>query len=211
MKFTSVSRASVKAIAVAALFLSLTSIVNAEDHTRYGLKIGMTVSNVTDRVEEVYGPTDSRYGFTIGGSALIPWLDFLYVQPEFLYSTRGAKSAEYESRTGLLLQYIDIPVLLKLMVPERKPVRPFVYAGGAMDLLTGADIQFGNISVNATDDVTKFDFSVVLGGGFDIKGGTGAFSIEGRYMIGMGTIDDRRHPADIRNRSFSIIGGYVFR
>lgn len=210
MKSMSTPKAAVMVILTFLVSVALASRVGAEDHTRYGLKIGMTVSNVTDKVEEVYGPTNSKYGFTIGGSALIPLLNFLFVQPEFLYANRGANSAEYESRTGLLLQYIDIPVLLKAMASERLSVRPFIYAGGAMNLLAGADIQFGTITIDAKDQVTNFDYSIVLGAGFDIKGGTGAFSIEGRYVIGMETIDDRRQPLDIRNRSFSILGGYVF-
>jgi len=190
--------------------LALSAVASAQSGTRYGLKIGITMANVTDEIEEIYGETETRYGVTLGGYASIPFFGPVYIQPEFLISQRGANSAEGVD-DGVKLSYIDIPLLLNVKLADRYLIRPGFYVGPAINLLTGSEIEFGEVSVDIGEDVTNFDFSMIFGVGVDIRHGEGAFTFEGRYTVGFESIDDRRgEPADIRNRSVSIMVGYLF-
>lgn len=193
---------------VVSLFMTTGS--RAQSGTRYGLKIGMTISDVSEEIEQVYGKTVKRYGLSLGGYAMIPLLGPVYLQPELIFSQKGANSDQGVD-DGLKLSYIDIPVLIGISVSDRYSIRPGAYVGPAISLLTSSEAEFGEITVDIGENITKFDFSVVLGGRTDIRYGDGAFTFEGRYVIGFESIDDRRgEPTDIRNRSVSFLIGYLF-
>lgn len=192
------------------IFLALLACqASGASRARYGLRIGINFATLRGDAEEIYVKADVKQGLCIGGHAEIPLNSFLFVQPEMLYDNKGAKSSENPSEK-VNLSYLNIPVLLKVKIPGDIPVRPLVLVGVAPNLLLSAKAKWGGPDIDVMDLTTKFDGSLIFGTGCDIKGGTGHFVIEARYAVGFLTLDIKEN-YDIRNRVFSIIGGYTFR
>jgi hypothetical protein len=142
----------------------------------------------------------------------------LAIQPEVLYVRMGSKF-ELEG-TGLQyrMDYIQVPVLLKMSIIPLGPIRPVIYAGGYGAYLlkaNGAIIEGGAVGpyTDASDQFEKYDYGVVGGAGIEFKLPGLSFSIEGRYNYGLKNI---WIPVDIddtmawKNRSMMVLVGIGF-
>jgi len=142
----------------------------------------------------------------------------LAIQPEVLYVRMGSKF-ELEG-TGLQyrMDYIQVPVLLKLSVIPLGPIRPVIYAGGYGAYLlkaNGAIIDGGAVGpyTDASDQFEKSDFGVVGGAGIEFKLPGISLSIEGRYNYGLKNIYVPVSPEDNlvwKNRSMMVLVGIGF-
>jgi len=182
----------------------------AAEKARYGIKVGVNFANLEGDFQEEFWESKARVAPVIGGYAIVKLNEILYAQPEILLSYKGAKTAEEQYRDEIRLSYIDIPVFLKAVFPLHASLRPNLFVGPAVNLLTGSEYHSGKLNWEIEDETTNFDVSVIFGAGLDITNGKGAFVIEGRYTIGFESVDDRREPKDMRNRVFSLLGGYTF-
>lgn len=110
-----------KIVIITALFLSLASLVNAQDDPRelfhIGVKAGLSYSNVYDSQGDGFN-SDAKVGFTGGAFLRIPLGTYIGVQPEVLVTQKGFKG------NGRLLgspysfkrttTFIDVPILLAI-------------------------------------------------------------------------------------------------
>lgn len=182
----------------------------AKEKARYGIKVGINFANLSGDFEEEFWESEARKAPVVGGYAVIKLTDFLFVQPEILLSYKGAKTADERYTDEISLSYVDIPVFLKASIRAHKSISPNIFCGPAVNLLTASEYQAGKVNVEIEDETMNFDVSAIFGAGVDIASGKGAFIFEGRYTIGFVSIDDRREPKDMRNRVFTIMGGYTF-
>ena len=136
------------------------------------------------------------------------WLD---IQPEGLYSMKGAKVDESGITAKLLLDYIEAPVLARF---SRGPSngRTWYVAGGpslgyVLRARTRADFGSATEEIDVMDDVERFDFGVVAGGGIEF----GRLVIDGRYIHGLSDLDkDKSDDVKITNRAVSLTVGWKF-
>ncbi len=101
---------SVLAIMVS-LFLT-PSVSNAQ--TKFGIRAGLNASNVSFKNLPDKG---EKFGYHVGVFADVPVLpDFMSIQPEVSYSTKGTTFKPVNDRQTLNLNYVDlfIPVAFKL-------------------------------------------------------------------------------------------------
>ena len=148
-------------------------------------------------------------GLTMGLVGNIKILNWLYFQPEFLYQEKGGK---YEVQVPLPvaipgiqvnvvdtrhLEYLEIPLLLKVVLPLKWPVKP--------TLLTGLSAGFklrGNLENNVnleilgqhlpyykneeiSDQLNDIELSYVLGGGLDFALGRSKLAEDQRFYCGL--------------------------
>lgn len=180
-----------------------------------GLKGGLALSKFSLSLSEpppfpftnLTGPVGGVY-FSIG-------LGPLAIQPEILYARMGAKG-EYEDVTiEYQLDYIHVPVLLKLRVIPAGPIRPIVYAGGygsyllkAKGVMTGEGISE---SEDLEDMFEKLDYGVLGGAGLEFKLPGVSLSVEGRYNLGLANImKDVPEGEWVKNRSIMALVGIGF-
>lgn len=203
-------------------FLSVLSIivllftVNTSAQIHFGLKAGVNISNLNGSDA---GDTDSRTGFLGGAFLTYDFSNMFSIQPEAFYSMKGAKQTETyygETITGTLkLDYIEIPVLLKLNIPLEggSTVRPSIFVGPALDIKVAStvEVESGGQSASADlENVSSTDFGLVFGGalGFDVSGHELGFDV--RYTLGLTTIDDSGSNADVKNGVISIAAYFGF-
>lgn len=140
--------------------------------------------------------------------------DIVAIQPEVLYHRKGSTTKDSQSDDGqtLTIDYLEVPLLIKVQIPVEGTVYPFVYAGpyGAFELdnTYEARASFFGIQWTATDqaDVNDFDYGAVVGAGLDIQADAIYFGLDARYGIGMSQIlmvnDEQK---DVKNRSLSLM------
>jgi len=141
------------------------------------------------------------------------------IQPEVYYSMKGAKQKAsgdgFSVDAEIKLDYFEIPVLLKLLIPLKgSGVKPFVFAGPSLAFNSTAKVkgESGGVSaeIDIKDDVTSTDFSLVFGGGIGFPVGKGELGFDARYILGLSTIDDTVDPDEIKNAVININVYYGF-
>lgn len=144
-------------------------------------------------------------------------LGFVSVQPEILYTRMGAKYADAveDFRLEYRFDYVQVPVLLKFNIVPAGPIRPFLYGGGYGAYLLKAEgfMQMGEDSETADliEDLQRYDYGIVGGGGLAFKLPGISLSVEGRYNLGLANImKDPSEGESLKNRSIMVLVGVGF-
>src|SRR5512143_1888562 len=121
------------AIGALAVALVLPQLATAD--VRMGIKAGANVANVNGNFADNVSNWKSQVGFCGGLFLELNLGRILTLQPEVLYTMKGAEATVVEGTltgTGKLrFDYLEIPLLLKLRIPTG-PIHPFVFAGPAV-------------------------------------------------------------------------------
>ncbi|HLP10893.1 MAG TPA: porin family protein [Flavobacteriales bacterium] len=144
----------------------------------------------------------------------------LSLQPEVLLTQKGATNVNetHQVREDFKINYVEVPLLFKfgLQLPGIYPhvyIGPY-YAHALSQSYTYTDINGGTISQEYQQmKIRPNDIGAIGGAGIDFHINRLFFTIDGRYGLGMSTIDGgadyvRR---DIRNGNFMLMGGIGIR
>ncbi|GAA4466539.1 hypothetical protein GCM10023189_48780 [Nibrella saemangeumensis] len=153
---------------------------------RAGIKGGFNAStldlqNVNNRKE--------AYGFHAGVFAQIPAGDFLAIQPELLYTAKGASAdynlAFFQGRNTFRLNYLELPILATFKVGPSVELQAGPYGAYLLSARMNSEGTFGSGSQRLnTADFNKFD--VGLAGGVNIYFGKAFLGL--RYGQGLNKI-----------------------
>ncbi len=154
----------------------------------YGVKGGLTLSNLyidKDQVDD----ENSRMGFHGGFYSQFMLGNTIGIQPEFLYSAKGAKgeySGLVDQSVEFKMNYIDIPVLAVF-----KPVEIMeIHAGPYVGVLLNSNVEYdgtfqGNDELDR-DNFNTLDYGLSAGVAFNF----GWIQAGARYNLGMQKISD---------------------
>ena len=205
-------------VVVAVLFAASLAVPQASAQgIKLGVKGGVNIADLGGA--DAGSSTETKAGFVAGGFAEFMIGDMFAIQPEVLYSQKGAKETSGGDELKLKLDYIEVPVLLKVNIPiEGSKVHPTVYAGPAVAFKASCKLSgtSGGVSASAdcdaggADFVKSTDFGLAFGGGISFDVGGAEIGVDVRYTLGLSTIDDSTDPDDIKNRVISIMGTVGF-
>jgi hypothetical protein len=166
------------------------------------------------------GAFDSRAAYTVGGFVSYRLSDALVIQPEVLYTQKGGEAPAVEGTGGIQLAYLEVPVLAKvlLFIPNNRRIEPHLFAGPAIGSRLGcrvdADVDEKAARFDCDDPLfggelatRKVDYGLVFGGGASVRLGAAALVLDGRYNLGLSSIDGTSARDDVRNRVFSLLAG----
>ncbi len=154
--------------------------------TGQGFKLGIGIANISTDYEELNEFLDSRVGFS-GGVFLTYAIDRQFsIQPEILYVSKGAAKDFFFFDAHWNLDYLEIPVLLKLDLAPEDKVHPSLFAGPALDILMASKFHVLNEEYDIKDFTKSMDVSLIFGAGLDYKRVT--FDI--RYSLGLSGVVD---------------------
>jgi len=191
------------------IFLALSP--PAEAALKWGFRAGYTSGQL--RAEEGDSGFDvEKYalaGMTFGLTANFPVTKFFVLQPEVLYfqkggvydvgvplSIPGITVSVHDTRS---LAYIEMPLLLKFLIPLRGSFRPSFFVGPSLalnfsgKLKSKIDIEVPGLSFTLREtkdlkaELNDVEFSFVLGGGFDLDLGKGRLLVDNRFFFGLKT------------------------
>lgn len=160
--------------------------------TKFGVKGGLNMSNLyTEDVDD----QNVLLGFNLGLFVEMPITSRVSIQPELLYTTKGAElkyNNAFAQGTGKFrLNYIEVPLLLKLNVTKNFDVHFGPYAAYLIDSKITNEDANGNINFEEDvneDDLNKLDFGLAAGIGINFDG----FGIGARYNYGLTTVGKER-------------------
>jgi hypothetical protein len=186
----------------------------------FGLKGGL---NLADFGGTRIVQSDFRTGFTVGAFVSVPMSAAVSIQPEVVFSRRGARRAAYDYTSfpqdgdappvGVYLSektrhdYLEIPVLLKLSPAAAGDfVRPIFLAGPALGFLLGTKQVY---DTDYSEYLNSTDFGIIVGGGVEL----GRLSFDARYNLGLAAIDKDYEasfgsvPGSVKNRAITVSAG----
>ncbi|GAA4404867.1 porin family protein [Nibrella viscosa] len=180
---------------------------------RAGIKGGFNAStldlqNVNNRKE--------AYGFHAGVFAQIPAGDFFAIQPELLYTAKGASAnynvAFFQGRNTFRLNYLELPILATFKVGPSVELQAGPYGAYLLSANMNSEGTFGTGSQRLnTNDFNKFDLG--LAGGVNIYFGKAFLGL--RYGQGLNRITNtegaRLFLGDARNAVGMVSIGYSIR
>lgn len=170
---------------------------------RFGVKVGANLSNVSgDDTDEF----KSLVGLNAGVAANFAFSELISLQPELLFSMKGAKLEEGGDKIESRLNYLDLPVLLKVNADGL-----FFEAGPQVGFLlsqkTTVDIGGQTMTSTETEGTRKVDLGYVVGLGYQLSSGP---SLGLRYNGGISDLSDPSGSSKQRNSVFQLQLGYMF-
>jgi hypothetical protein len=205
---------------------------NKHDSTpvHLGIKIGLGWSNFygsgadqMDRDARTAGfDPGSRFGMLFGGSYSHDMNTFFTFEIDADYAMKGKKitgSSNGVQETQIIkLNYLELPVMLKVNIPTRAPFKPDIFFGLSISTLLSAENYYkleyeGNsrdtsISI---ENVNSPEFGLIFGIGGMETTAEGDISLEARYSLGLTTIDYSEPVSGvIKNWQIAIILGFLF-
>ncbi len=164
------------------------------------------------------GSLETKAGLVAGGFVEFMIGNMFAIQPEVLYSQKGAKESVGGDELKLKIDYVEVPVLLKINIPiEGSNVHPNVYAGPAVAFKASCKFSgsSGGVSFSESCDdagvmVKSTDFGVAFGGGVSFDVGGAEVGVDVRYTLGLTKIDDEPDPDNVKNKVISIMGTVGF-
>ena len=173
-------------------------------------------------IEHDFLDFDHDLGFVLGLAMNYGLTPGLALQPEILYVQMGAADVatatdEMGQVIGTLdvttnLDYIQIPVLLKVDVPLSGSILPTLLLGPAVAFNINADNHLEGMGIDESgdlEDISSTDVSLILGLGMKLGAGPAGVNLELRYNHGLKNIYDDAL-VDIHNRSIQAMVGYSF-
>jgi hypothetical protein len=203
-----------KYIILALIFTALTSISFGQG-MQLGLKAGVNFANVVG--DDVEG-AESKTGFAGGLFFMYQFNKLFAIQPEAYYTMKGATDeqtlAGETAEVTLSLDYIEIPILFKVLIPiENSPIRPSVFVGPYVGFNSTAKAKLEYMGQSVEDDIEDIkstEFGLVFGAGLGFPVGQNELGVDFRYELGLTTLDDSAENADIKNSVFNINAYFGF-
>jgi hypothetical protein len=184
--------------------------LNAQVKIQIGPKVGINIASVGGSDGDTFlgESLDSRFGFGGGAFFMFQFGNIFAVQPEIYYSMKGATFTTMDVDITLQLDYMEVPVLLKAIIPvQGSTVRPTIYAGPVLSFNTTAKIEGEGGGQTASEDVSDFvqstDFSLTFGGGVGFLVGMHEIGFDIRYILGLKSFDDSDDALDIKNNAIN--------
>ncbi len=155
---------------------------------RFGIKGGGNMANVNGSFASDLGDWKNTIGFCAGIFVELNLGNVLTIQPEVLYTLKGAKAegvvVDVPASEKLSFDYIEIPLLLKLRVPAGS-IHPFIFAGPAIGFNLSSKLEYALGDEEGAEPIENFkkvDYSAIFGAGLQL-GGSLHFDV--RYTMGL--------------------------
>lgn len=189
----------------------------ADTTSAVGFKGGMSFSDFggSDVTEDV----GNRTAFAGG----------LYVQSDFsrnigfrveaLYHMKGFSETVSGIRGTFKMDYVELPLLLVGQIPQSDNATLSAFAGPVFAINTKAEIEASQGSASGAVDVKNqmaaFEFALTFGLGVSVDTGTVNIGLDGRYQLGLTTVDgglfsSDTGKADVQNRGWVFMVGIGF-
>ncbi len=180
-----------------------------------GIKGGFNFANITVKPTSSDLPVfDNLTGLT-GGVYFCLNIGFIGIEPEILYSRRGVQWNSDTTNIKYELDYVEVPLLLKVNILRTGIVRPVIFAGPSFGYLWRANGKLTSPdltdSADIRDQFKKTEWAAVFGAGFDFKLPVITLSVDARYHLGITDINAMIDTTEtIKNKGFTIMVGIGF-
>jgi hypothetical protein len=207
---------------IALLILTVIAI-SSNAQNQVGIFVGPQATSAKYTINGINQPTDTKYGFHLGGVFKVPFEGRLYFSPSAFYSMKGYKVAfnqkAYPPDTlatdnNTTIHSFELAALLQVDF-GKKANHLFFRGGPSLDFQLSGKEKFNlknGTSVNRSipfgfDKYGHYGANLLFQFGFETKNG---FSIAALYGHGIGNINNADYGPTIRHRVFGLtLGKYL--
>ena len=198
------------------LVLACLSIGQVSAQTTLSFRGGASIATLGGPdIDDIGSTIDSRTGLNVGAALTFGLGGNLGVQVGGAYVQKGFSLTEQSAKVTFALNYIEIPVLLRVGIPTAGNISPHFFLGLAISIEAGCSVEASDQGVSVSVDCSEGDFDVKstdLGGmggvGLDIAtAGPLSITLDVIYNLGLSSIDDAASSDDLKNRAWSILAG----
>ena len=177
------------------------------DPLREPVRVGVNIADLAGELSRSPG-MESRTTFVAGIAARRSISEVFEIQPEVLYSQKGAK---YSFTTGPgpggvpgqtyhvteELDYIDLPILLKIGLPKTPSVSPALLLGPSIGFFLTGKLNTSPSGPDEDPAVNSLDLGIVLG--LELQNGAyHGFVLDARYTRSLKTISELQATTSIQ-------------
>lgn len=152
-----------KIILSLALLAGITGAANAQSGVKYGVKGGYNLATFSGSNS---GGSKYKSGFSAGGFLNFGVADIVSIQPEVLYSQKGASIDNYPNNSNTFkttLGYIDVPIMVRVSTGDEGKGLFFELGPQGSYLISNRDFtQTGNTTTQSNDNTSTDDLNKVL-------------------------------------------------
>ncbi|MGD9904806.1 MAG: porin family protein [Vicinamibacterales bacterium] len=130
-------------------------------------------------------------------------------QVEALFAERRFRSSGLPVEIAVRSRGLEVPLLVQLVAPAGRRVRPLVFAGPQLSLISSVRQTASGQSIDLSDRVVDLDVAATFGAGLEVAAGRGALVVDGRAVIGLRQLHAAAPPT-YRSRAFALLLGYRF-
>jgi len=170
-----------------------------------GLSAGLNIATINESDYDY----DSRLGGYFGGFVEQPITPIFSIQPELMFTMKGAKTAESDMDITFKLNYWEIPVLLRANIPTDVGIDPFLVAGPSIAFNVTSKME-SDSEEEVIPDIKGTDFGLIFGGGVGFPVGDYVMSVVARYEMGLTSFDDSEDEFDVKNNVISVGAAFTF-
>ncbi|MGB9835492.1 MAG: porin family protein [Candidatus Saccharicenans sp.] len=198
---------------LALLLLTLLVATPVMADIQFGLRAGANLAKFTGAdIQEFSDTIKNKAGLVAGIFLSINFGKIITIQPEVLYSMKGAALSEPipEYSGKLYADYLEIPLLLKLRLPL--PVlQPVIFAGPSVGFKLKEKYVLNGQTVELQENLFQNnDYGAIFGAGLDLGR---HLQFDFRYSLGLKKVISAAQgetPPDIKNGVWSITVGLAF-
>jgi len=186
----------------------------------FTFKGGLSMARMS--VDSEFFDPELKLGVSGGIAAQVALTEAVSIQPEVLYVMKGFSFGELEARdeagtfvgtfeSFVSVDYLEIPVLVRLAVPTHGSVSPYVLLGPAFAFETRERFEMrGAIDASGDSELFDgFDLGIAAGAGVEFGHGRNGVMIEGRYTYGLTNLEYAT--LDTHNMDVQVVAGWVYR
>ncbi len=204
------------AIAFMAFLASAALAQGMMEKMSFGIKGGVNLAKPWG--DDVPDDAKWRLGANIGAFMSYQFHDMFAIQPEVYYAMKGWKQEIAEYTFTAKMDYVDIMVLGKLLIPMEGMVQPSLFFGPLLGINIKKDYTIDPVPPDEEgegelEEVKSTDFGAVLGAGLDIEIAEGyMLLLDIRYNMGLTTIHDPEEgdADDVKNQAITFMAGIAF-
>ena len=188
--------------------LSITS--NAQTREKiwsFGPELGANFSKFGRDADD----TDYITGLIMGGFVTYSIRNTHAYTAKVLFSQKGARDAA--SNTTAQLNYVEVPLIVRLFFNRDGNVRPNIFAGPSFGFLNNVKVKVADGDFEKLDDYedvyNTFDVGLGLGLGLNIRVGDEIyFIVDTRYTYGFSDLS--KSGSDVNNQAIGVTAGLSF-
>lgn len=133
----------------------------------------------------------------------------LRLQVEALLTERQFSSTDATAPFEVRSRGLEVPLLLQVRGRSDRRVRPLVFGGPQLSLISSVTQSVGGHETDLGDQVADTDLAFTVGGGVEVAARHGAVVIDARAILGLSQLNERA-PPDFSSRAFALFIGYRF-